>query len=227
MYTKDLFSPCFWSPVIFGWIYQTCLFRDFWSRPWLQEAQFRILVLFLSWCSAHWGCDNMQPLGRLCLWRTALEWGLSGALAYCKCSSHNVHLQLGSSTSNPKHDIAQTSSCFLLTAVSGCEDFQLGRPGTERMVGQCSWSGLYGSHHAPWEVVASLEGATQTLVLEGTGVRKEWHGSALCTRTSNCLVAQSVLDMGGVGGQICTGLSCCSEFAGRRNTVKAAMKMEL
>lgn len=116
MYVKDLFSLCSWSPVIFGWIYQTCLFRDFWSRPWSQEAPFRILVLSLSRHNARWSCTNTQPLGRLCMWRPALGWGLSGALAYCKCSSRNVHLQLGSSTSNPKHDTAQTSSYFLLTA---------------------------------------------------------------------------------------------------------------
>lgn len=157
MCVKDLFSSYSWLPVIFGWIYQMCLFRDFCSRPWIREAPFKILVLSLSWHSANGGCGNNSRWGGCAVEDSGGEGGSLEHGPNLIGSSHNVCLQLGSSTSNPKHDTTQKSSCFLLTAVCDCENFQPWRPGMERMAGRCSWSRLCGSHHAPQEVVTHWE----------------------------------------------------------------------
>lgn len=153
MCVKDRFSSCSWLPVIFGWIYQMCLFRDFCSRPWIREAPFKILVLSLSWHSANGGCENKQPLGRLCLWRIVVgmeaPWnmGLTSQVAdtMCVCSWDAAH-----QTRNMTRHRKVAVSCWQLFVT---ENFQPGRPWMERMAGQCSWNRLCGFHHAPQEVV--------------------------------------------------------------------------
>lgn len=83
-----------------------------------------------------------------------------------------------------------------LTAIYGCEDFQPGRPGMGRMAGQGPQISLCGSHQAPWEIVVLLEGATQHLMLESPGARKQRCGLASCIGTSNC--SRSVGDVWGI-----------------------------